>query len=190
MVTPGGRVVILDFGLTGDIVPDDDVVGESMAGTPAYLAPERRLGMPASESHDSYGVGVTLYEALTGRVPFEAPLEEMLRRKRETDPCPPADITPDVPGDLNAICMGLLRRDPAERLTGQEAARLLDGDAAMSGRSARVSTDAEWPFVGRHRQLAALETALQKAGVAPRRPSTCTVRPASGRARWSNVSST
>ena len=46
MVTPGGRVVILDFGLAVDIVPDDDAVGESMAGTPAYLAPERRLGMP------------------------------------------------------------------------------------------------------------------------------------------------
>jgi hypothetical protein len=164
MVTPDGRVVILDFGLAVDLVPDDDVPGESMAGTPAYLAPERRLGMPASEGHDWYGVGVTLYEALTGRVPFEAPLEEMLRRKRETDPCPPADIAPDVPGDLNAICMGLLRRDPAERLTGQEAARLLDGDAAMSGEAHGFSTDADWPFVGRRQQLAALETALQQAG--------------------------
>ena len=163
LVTPGGRVVILDFGLAGDIVPDDDAVGESMAGTPAYLAPERQLGMPASEGHDWYGVGVTLYEALTGRVPFEGPLEEMLRRKRETDPCPPADITPDVPGDLNAICMGLLRRDPAERLTGQEAVRLLDGHGGASGETHAFSMDADVPFVGRHRQLAALETALQNA---------------------------
>ena len=46
LVTPGGRVVILDFGLAGDIVPDDAAIGESMAGTPAYLAPERRAGSP------------------------------------------------------------------------------------------------------------------------------------------------
>ena len=42
LVTPDGRVVILDFGLASDVVPDDAAVGESLAGTPAYLAPERR----------------------------------------------------------------------------------------------------------------------------------------------------
>ena len=56
----------------------------------------------------------------------------MLRRKRETDPCPPAEIAPDVPEDLNAICMGLLRRDPMQRMTGQEAARLLERNPAVS----------------------------------------------------------
>ena len=163
LVTPDGRVVILDFGLTSDLVPDDAAIGESMAGTPAYLAPERWIGTPASEGHDWYSVGVTLYEALTGRLPFVGPLEDVLRRKREADPPPPADIASDVPSDMNALCVGLLRRDPAERLTGHEAARLLEGDATVSGEAHALSTNADPPFVGRHRELGELEAALEKA---------------------------
>jgi predicted Ser/Thr protein kinase len=160
LITPAGRVVILDFGLAGDVFVDDAAVGESMAGTPAYLAPERRAGANPSEGHDWYSVGVTLYEALTGRVPFDGSFEDVLRQKRETDPCPPADIAADVPDGLNAICMGLLRRDPTRRMTGQEAARILERDSAGSVAARPSHADTEPPFVGRRRHLAVLETAL------------------------------
>jgi serine/threonine protein kinase len=162
LITPEGRVVILDFGLARDVSPDDVAIGDSMSGTPAYLAPERRAGAAPSEGHDWYSVGVTLYEALTGRVPFDGPSGDVLRRKRETDPCPPAEIAADVPEDLNAICMGLLRRDPMERMTGQEAARILERDSPVSA-EARPSQADEPPFVGRKQYLNALETALTEA---------------------------
>jgi hypothetical protein len=161
LISPAGRVVILDFGLAGDVLPEDAAIGESMAGTPAYLAPERRAG--AAPSEDWYSVGVTLYEALTGRVPFDGPVEDVLRRKRETDPCPPAEIAPDVPEDLDAICMGLLRRDPTQRMTGEEAARLLARDSAVNAAARPSQADADPPFVGRHRHLDALETAWREA---------------------------
>jgi hypothetical protein len=159
LITSDGRAVILDFGLASNVVPDDVVVGESMAGTPAYLAPEREAGAPPSEAHDWYSVGVTLYEALTGRLPFDGSFEDVRRCKRETDPCPPATIAPDVPDDLNTICMGMLRRNPTQRMSGHQAAATLEGDSGLTGERWSAA-DAQWPFVGRHRQLNALETAL------------------------------
>jgi tetratricopeptide (TPR) repeat protein len=163
LITPDGRAVILDFGLAGDVGPDDEAVGESMAGTPAYLAPERRSGAAPSEGHDWYSVGVTLYEALAGRVPFDGPFEDMLRRKRESDPCPPAEIAPDVPEDLNVICTGLLRRDPMQRMSGPQAAQMLGRSSALSAEAGLSQADAELPFVGRRQHLDVLETALGKA---------------------------
>src|SRR4029453_8877404 len=72
----------------------------------------------------------------------------------------PAEIAADVPEDLNAICMGLLRRDPMERMTGQEAARILERDSPVSAEAWPSQADTEPPFVGRKQYLNALETAL------------------------------
>ena len=66
MVTPAGRAVILDFGISSDVSAGHVTIADRLAGTPAYLAPERSVGGAPEPSHDWYGLGVTLYEALTG----------------------------------------------------------------------------------------------------------------------------
>src|SRR6185436_1728826 len=110
-------VVILDFGLITELYPDSLGAAEHIiGGTPAYASPEEGSGIPPSEASDWYGVGATLYEALTGAVPFNGPFPEVLRRKRICDPPSPADIAPDVPDDLSSVCMDLMCRDPARRL--------------------------------------------------------------------------
>ena len=93
LVTPEGRVVILDFGLITELFPDNFGGAEHIiGGTPAYVSPEESSGMPPSEAGDWYGVGATLYEALTGEIPFRGPLIEVLLRKRERDPPPPSEL--------------------------------------------------------------------------------------------------
>ena len=128
LVTPEGRVVILDFGLAAELVPlHSGDVSYVTGGTPAYMAPEEGGGGAPSEAGDWYAVGVTLYEALTGTLPFAGGLTDLVVHKRTTDPPPPADLEPGAPADLSAICMGLLRRDPEQRLAGDAALRLLAG---------------------------------------------------------------
>ena len=126
LVTPEGRVVILDFGLIAELAPQH--AGEESyvsGGTPAYMAPEEAAGGAPSEAGDWYAIGVTLYEALTGTLPFDGRVTELFVHKRTIDPPPPAQVAPDVPAALSTLCMGLLCRDPAQRLSGSDALRLL-----------------------------------------------------------------
>jgi hypothetical protein len=161
LVTDEGRVVILDFGLIAELVPHAFSDGADLAGgTPAYMAPETGPGIGPTEAADWYAVGVTLFEALTGQLPFAGPASDVLRRKRELDPPSPADLGVDVPRHLSAICLGLLHRNPAERLTGAGALRRLGHDATATFAVERTP-DRETSFIGRARELAVLGEAFR-----------------------------
>jgi eukaryotic-like serine/threonine-protein kinase len=162
LVTPAGRVVILDFGLITELFPDTLAGAERViGGTPEYVSPEEGSRTAPTEAGDWYGVGATLYEALTGRVPFAGPPIEVLFRKRLLDPPPPALIAPEVPADLSAACMGLLCREPSQRLSGPEALITLGHHLPSSLPSGRtLDGAAQTPFVGRRRELDVLDAAF------------------------------
>ena len=126
LVTAAGRVVVLDFGLTSDVFLKDATVGERLAGTPAYLAPERRAGAAPSDSQDWYSVGVTLYEALTGRLPLDGLSEDARRRTGESDPPPPTSIGPGIPDDLTRDLSGMAV--PGSRAAAVGARRAREAD--------------------------------------------------------------
>ncbi len=153
LVNREGRVVLLDFGLVyeadGDASRDDHLVG-----TPAYMAPEQVTGGNASEASDWYAVGVTLYQSLTGVLPFRGGAVEVLTAKREGRPPPPSTLLPSVPADLDALCIALLAPAAGDRPRGEAVLK------ALGGAVPEVRSVDRAPFVGRRHQLAQLEDAM------------------------------
>jgi hypothetical protein len=157
-VTPEGRVVLLDFGLVIDATADDPWM-QSAAGTPRYMAPEQAVSGQVGPEADWYATGVLLFEALTGRAPFEGPPLQVVTRKQKEEPPASSAVARGVPADLDALCAALLRFDPASRPQGRHVLRALSSRAGPSVRYA--SQTQETPFVGRADELEALAAALR-----------------------------
>ena len=162
LVSSNGRVVILDFGLVADTEMDASLPGARFAGTPAYMAPEDLAGAPPCELSDWYSVGITLYQALTGRVPFIGPFEDQRSLKAVEDPPEPNQLVADLPDDLNRICADLISRDLERRRSGRDALLGMMTPAGLRPR-AEPSGDGERSFVGRELALEALERAFATA---------------------------
>jgi len=164
MVANDERVVVLDFGIATELATATDVKrsdAASIVGTLAYMAPEQGGGRALGPACDLYGIGVILYEALVGKLPFvdDEPLQILLK-KAHLDPTPPSARVRGVPSDLDALCRGLMDRDPErrptapeilDRLGGVRSARRLVSIAPLANRSR---------FVGREDELRALRDAF------------------------------
>jgi serine/threonine protein kinase/tetratricopeptide (TPR) repeat protein len=158
LVTEEGRVVILDFGLVEDIQPE--LHETLLAGTPDYMSPEQGAQMAISKASDWYSVGVILYQALTGRLPFKGRFFEVMSRKQTRDPIQPIEINRETPRDLNELCMKLLRRDPEARPAGREILQALGAQTPGVAPRFFVSSTLESAFIGREQQLAELHEAF------------------------------
>jgi eukaryotic-like serine/threonine-protein kinase len=159
LVTRGGRVVVLDFGLVWNL--DGTASGSAglLAGTPAYMAPEQCTGTQVSAASDWYAVGTMLYEALTGRLPFGGSLYQMIAQRLVVDAPSPRQIAQRVPADLDELCTSLLQVDADKRPSGEAILRLLR--PAAPGLDASPRAPSEGVFIGRDEQLAALWEAVR-----------------------------
>jgi serine/threonine protein kinase len=86
-----------------------------VAGTPAYMSPEQSRGEVATARSDVYSIGVMAYRMITGQLPFEGSLEEVLTKKRDSEPPPVLSIRPDVHADAANLVALALSKDPAKR---------------------------------------------------------------------------
>ena len=117
MLTPDGRVVLMDFGL---VLPEyDSTLRGFVAGSPPYMAPETladRVGMGGGQLVDIYALGATAFEMLTGRTPFEASSLQELFAKHLEAPIPSVRALGDnCPQELDELIGEMLAKDPAER---------------------------------------------------------------------------
>ena len=162
LLTREGRLVILDFGLVSESVTETlrSTNAGGMIGTPGYLSPEQAAGQPASPASDWYAVGVMVYVALTNELPFRGKGLKVLLAKQERDAPSPSLITPNIPPDLEALCVDLLQRDPLKRPGAAEVLRRVGtGPSGLRPRDA-VRRDAGDLFLGRESHLKALQDAF------------------------------
>ena len=168
LVTPEGRVVVLDFGVATELRAR---AGEASAGgsgevvgTARYMAPEQADDAQPLPASDWYSVGVMLYEALVGRPPFTGSAVDVLTMKSMMAPASPDECVQGVPPDLTALCRQLLQSEPEDRPDGFQILRSAGVTRSSAPPDAGgVFPSAEIAFIGRGPQLAAMREAFDAA---------------------------
>ena len=121
IVDDEGKATVTDFGIARAGASEITQAG-SVMGTPHYLSPEQAQGQSVTAVSDLYSVGVMLYEALAGRVPFEADSAVAIAMKQVSHtPQRPSSINPAVSPALDAVVMRALEKDPGQRFQSAEA---------------------------------------------------------------------
>jgi serine/threonine-protein kinase len=126
LVTDGGQVKVADFGiaqLAG--VPEVDMTQvDSVVGTAAYLSPEQAQGFPLDPRSDLYSLGCVLFEMLTSRPPFTGDTPMAIAYRQVQEPAvAPSTLAEGVPASLDAICLKLLAKNPANRYPSADEVR-------------------------------------------------------------------
>jgi serine/threonine-protein kinase len=126
MVTRGGRLKVLDFGIAKLVPEGAPVTGLTQSGmvlgTPAYMAPEQILGERVDSRTDIYAMGVILFEGATGHKPFFGKtLYELFDRQLSSPPPPPGTLRPDLPPGFEAVILQALAKRPDHRFQSARA---------------------------------------------------------------------
>jgi serine/threonine protein kinase len=123
LVEETGRAVLTDFGIARWAEAEEPALtaAGSSVGTPEYMSPEQIRGEAVDGRSDLYSLGVVLYEALTGELPFRARLRNNVRRQQlDKAPDPPRFYNPTIPPALDEVVLKALAKSPDERYATAE----------------------------------------------------------------------
>ena len=147
LLTTSLHAKLTDFGLALSPLDTDPDESSVVYGTPEYMAPEQAMGERMSAATDLYGLGVTLYEALSGDAPFQSPSAEETMKSHISAPITPlSDLRPDLPAGVEDVVMRALEKDPNRRFLNAQQMEHALIQATRDVRSQRqVFTSPSWP---------------------------------------------
>src|SRR5882724_887444 len=116
MILPDQTVKVADFGIARLTTAAATMTGDMIVGTPHYMSPEQVRAGKVDGRSDLFSLGVVLYEAITGRKPFQADtLAAVLNAIMSTSPPSPQQIDPTLPPALSTVIMRAIARKPEDR---------------------------------------------------------------------------
>ncbi len=128
LVAPDGTVKLADFGLATAADVSALTAPGAHVGTPRYMAPEVLRGMASDERSDLYSLGVTWYQAVCGRSPFDGSTGAIMLAHIEAPPPPVRKFNPEVPGEIEVLIHACLAKRPEDRpVSARDLANRLDG---------------------------------------------------------------
>jgi serine/threonine protein kinase len=135
LLTKRGQAVVADFGIAQIIGGTRHTVSGALMGTLNYMAPEQGFEGRSDARSDIYSLGIVLYEALTGRTPFDADTPLAILMKHLNDPLPlPRQIDPAIPEPFERVVLKALAKRPEERYqSAEEMAQALHRAAEEAG---------------------------------------------------------
>jgi serine/threonine-protein kinase len=136
MVTPDERIKVLDFGIATNTVAGGITATGAMIGSLNYMSPEQIQGGRATAQSDLYSFGITLYELIAGRLPFEGATSfNLMQAHLHQTPASLAELRPEIPAALSQAIARAMAKDPRHRFgTAREFLVALEGnhDAVVS----------------------------------------------------------
>lgn len=127
LLTRDGAIKITDFGLAKLANNDSSLTrAGALMGSPAYMSPEQASGQPAGPETDIYSLGVTLYEAASGRTPFTGTLQQVLLQHVTQQPPALHAWGGELVAPLEQLIMAMLAKQPQQRPSMSEVSRSLE----------------------------------------------------------------
>jgi Tol biopolymer transport system component/tRNA A-37 threonylcarbamoyl transferase component Bud32 len=134
---------ISDFGIAKLSETQTNVTGSAIIGTPAYMSPEQAQGEGIDGRSDIYGLGVILFEMLTGQQPYHGDTPMSVVVKQITDPVPHIlDVRPELPADIDLIISKAMAKDRDERFQDVKSLSTALNAVARGERLSLESSDA------------------------------------------------